>query len=74
MNQNKIKIEYQVKHPNCEYCIWYKYNSPSTKIGISCPDYITCELKDKIIYDINILNKMRAKNCKYYYVEGEDEI
>lgn len=67
----KVQIEYQMNHPNCEWCIWYKYNSPSSKImGINCSDYETCELKEKMIY----FKKMKAKFCKYYYVEGEDEI
>lgn len=67
MNKEKIKRKYQKNHPNCEYCIWYKFHSPSLKVfGLNCPDYSTCELKDKIIK----CPKIKAKFCKYYYIGG----
>lgn len=50
---SKIK-EYRTKHHKCKWCKYYKYNSPSSRIpGLICPDYETCELKDKIIHFVD---------------------
>lgn len=57
---NKIK-EYRTKHKKCKWCKYHKYNSPSSQLYISCPDYETCELKDKIIHFTDFPNM-----CKYY--------
>jgi hypothetical protein len=51
-------IEYRQKHPKCKWCKYYKHHY--------C--YDTCELKNKIIYFINLL-----RLCKYYQVEEEEE-
>lgn len=60
--------EYRANHPKCKWCIYWRYNSPSTRNpGINCPDYITCELKDKIIK-----TNFGALFCKYYMVKGEN--
>lgn len=58
--------EYRTNHPKCKWCKYWKYNSPSTKIpGLSCPDYVTCELKDKIIH-----GNWRALFCNYYEINN----
>lgn len=59
-------IEYRQKHPKCKWCKYYKHYYDEVGIDIYC--YDTCELKDKIIYFINLL-----RLCKYYQVEEEEE-
>ena len=62
----EIKI-YRQKHQKCKWCKYYKYESPSTKImGLECPDYEMCILKDKIIHFTN-WNHL----CKYYKIKEE---
>lgn len=56
--------DYRKEHPKCKWCKYWKYNIPP--IGVSCPDYTTCELKDKIIH-----GDWRAKFCKYYEVKED---
>lgn len=63
----KIK-KYRKKHHRCKWCKYYRYRSPSTKImGLSCPDYEECVLKDKTIHFTNIKNI-----CLYYELKEED--
>lgn len=59
-------IEYRQKHPKCKWCKYYKHHCDEVGIDIYC--YDACELKDKIIYFINLL-----RLCKYYQVEEEEE-
>lgn len=64
---DKDIIEYRTKYKKCKWCKYYKYHSPSSRIpGITCADYETCELKDKIIHftDFSVI-------CKYYKVKEE---
>lgn len=70
MKKEEIRIEYQRKHPNCEYCVWYKYHSPSLH-WVSCADFTTCDLKDQMIY----FPKIKAKFCKQFIIKEDiDEI
>jgi len=63
-----LRAEYRQKHPNCEWCAWYSYHSPSTKAPfINCADYATCELKDTIIK----IPKLKAKTCNEYLCKEE---
>ena len=63
---NKIK-KYRKTHQKCKWCKYYKYQSPSSKIiGLDCPDYEECILKDKIIYFTNKRNL-----CLYYELKEE---
>ena len=67
-NVKEIKLNYRKEHPKCEWCIWYKYNSPSSKVPfISCADYAECTLKEQIIR----FPKLKGKFCKEYIVEGD---
>lgn len=67
---NEIIKKYRAKHPRCEWCRWYRYNTKGFTYGI--PSYEECILKDRIIK----LNRIQAKICKYYEVKeiAEDEI
>lgn len=69
MDKNKIQQLYRQEHPNCKWCVWYKYHSPSTKMFIDCPDFIECTLKEKIIH----FPRLKAKLCNQYYVEEEND-
>lgn len=60
----KRKIEYRKKHPNCEWCIWYKSHF-FENIGCTTKE---CQLSEKWIN----FPKIKAKLCKEYYIEGED--
>jgi len=64
---NKIIKEYREKHPNCEWCKWYKYNFNMYMLSMS--SYEECQLKEKIIY----CKKIKAKFCKYYEVKEEED-
>ena len=64
---NNIK-KYRLKYKKCKWCKYYKYESPSSKIlGLNCPDYEKCILKDKIIFFSSRLNF-----CKYYILNEEE--
>ena len=59
-NIKEIKLNYRKEHPKCEWCIWYKYNSPSSKVPfISCADYAECTLKEQIIRFPKIKGKLK---------------
>lgn len=63
---DKSPIEkYRLKHKKCKWCKYWKYNVPKVPCGV--PDYITCELKDKIIH-----GNWRAKFCKWYELKDVD--
>ena len=64
-------MTYNVKEIKLNYrrCIWYKYNSPSSKVPfISCADYAECTLKEQIIR----FPKIKGKFCKEYIIKGDD--
>ena len=66
MNKERIKKEWRKKHPNCEYCIWFKcrHHEPT-----GCT-IIECDLKDQW----GSWPKLKAKFCTQYQIEEDEDI
>ena len=66
MNKERIKKEWRKKHPNCEYCIWFKcrHHEPT-----GCT-IIECDLKDQWVS----WPKLKAKFCTQYQIEEDEDI
>ena len=46
--------DWRRRHPKCKFCKHCKLQTPSAKYGVSCPDFFSCEAKDKIITFIGL--------------------
>lgn len=66
MKKEIIKKKWREKHPNCEYCIWFKcrHHAPT---GCTVTE---CDLKDQWIS----WPKLKAKFCKQYQIEEDKDI
>ena len=61
-------ILYREKHPNCEYCKYYRLGGPPVWLNISVSSWYECALSDK-----KIKWPIKARFCKYYKVKNEKE-
>ena len=49
MSDPSPPITWRLNHPRCAFCKYLRFDATPTRLGLSCPDYYKCILKQKII-------------------------
>lgn len=71
MEEQSYVLKYRKKHPRCRYCKFFKYIN--TPIGIE--SYPKCVLKDKVLFDFNLLlflYDLQGCFCKWFKPKEDD--
>lgn len=70
-NKNPMPpLRWRRKHPRCKFCHWLKYDSTASRVGLSGCDYYFCQVKDKIIHNLD----MPRSYCKCFKVKHIKEL